>query len=109
MLESLFGNKTTERILFFIERYGEGYPNKIANTFRIRVNAVQQQMRRLENGGIVVSRLMGKVRIYQFNPRYPFVAELKALIKKAITFLPESEIQKYYMLRTRPRKEGKPR
>jgi len=108
MLEPLFGNRTTERILFFLERYGEGYPNKIANSFGIRVNAVQQQMKRLENGGIVVSRLMGKVRIYQFNPRYPFVGEIKTLIKKAITFLPESEIQKYYMLRTRPRKEGKP-
>ncbi len=107
MLEALFGNKTTERILFFIERYGEGYPNGIANTFGIRVNAVQQQMRRLENGGIVVSRLMGRVRIYQFNPQNPFTAEIKALIKKAFTFLAKAEIEKYYMQRTRPRKEGK--
>lgn len=108
MLESLLGNKTTEKVLFFLERYGEGYPNKIATTFGIQVNAVQQQMKRLEDGGIVVSRLMGKVRIYQFNPRYPFLDELKALLKKAVTFLPESEIEKYYMLRTRPRKPGKP-
>lgn len=108
MLEALFGNRTSEKILFYLERYGEGYANRIATTFAIPVNAVQQQLKRLEDGGVVVSRLMGKVRIYQFNPRYPFVNELKALLKKGMAFLPESDIEKYYMQRTRPRKAGKP-
>ena len=108
MLESIFGNKTTERILFFIERYGEGYPSGIAATFGMRVNAVQQQLKRLENGGVVSSRLMGKVRIYRFNPNYPFEKEVRAILSKAIDFLPKKEIEKYYMKRTRPRKQGKP-
>jgi hypothetical protein len=69
---------------------------------------VQQQMKRLENGGILASRLMGKVRIYKFNPNYPFVKELRQLLSKAMDFLPKNEINNYYMQRTRPRKQGKP-
>jgi DNA-binding transcriptional ArsR family regulator len=68
---------------------------------------VQQQLRRLEEGGVVVSRLYGRVRLYEFNPRYPFLDELRALLAKAMEYLPQEEIDKYYMRRTRPRRPGK--
>jgi len=32
MLESLFGNVTVEKILFFLNVYGEGYPLGMAKT-----------------------------------------------------------------------------
>jgi hypothetical protein len=108
MLESLFGNRTIEKVLLFIERYGNGYPKNISDTFGIRVNGVQRQLQRLEGGGILISRFYGKVRLYQFNPRYPFLKELRALLNKAIQFLPPEEIKKYYLKRTRPRRQGKP-
>lgn len=76
--------------------------------FNIPVNGIQQQMDRLENGGVLVSSLVGKTRLYQFNPRYPFLKELKSLIQKAMDFLSENELNKYYRKRTRPRKKGKP-
>jgi len=75
--------------------------------FNIPVNGIQQQMDRLENGGVLVSSLVGKTRLYQFNPRYPFLKELKSLIQKAMDFLSENELNKYYRKRTRPRKKGK--
>ncbi|MDO8281158.1 MAG: winged helix-turn-helix domain-containing protein [Thermodesulfovibrionia bacterium] len=108
MLESLFGNITIEKIFFFINTYGEGYPLGMAKTFDLPVNRIQQQLKRLEEGGIVVSRLAGRVRLYTFNPRYPFLNELKALISKAYDFFPENEKEKYYRQRTRPRRAGKP-
>ncbi len=108
MLEGLFGNVTVERILFFLNVYGEGYPLGMAKVFGVPVNRIQQQLKRLENSGIVVSRLMGKVRLYTFNPRYPFLKELKPLLSKAYEFIPEKEKDKYYRLRTRPRRAGKP-
>lgn len=108
MLESLFGNEMLEKVLFYLAVYGEGYPNGMAKTFGEPVNRIQQQLKRLERGGIVVSRLMGNVRIYTFNPRYPFLKEVKALIEKAYRFLPESERSRYYLKRTRPRRAGKP-
>ena len=109
MLEGLFGNITIEKILFYLNVYGEGYPLGMARTFGMPVNRIQQQLKRLENSGIVASRLTGNVRIYTFNPRYPFLKELKVLVGKAYEFLPERERDTYYRKRTRPRSAGKPR
>lgn len=108
MLEGLFGNITVEKILFYLYAYGEGYALGMARIFGMSVNRIQQQLKRLENNGIVASRLTGNVRIYIFNPRYPFLKELKALMTRAYEFLPEKEKDRYYRMRTRPRRAGKP-
>ena len=108
MLEGLFGNSIVEKIFFTLFVYGEGYGLGMARSFNEPVNRFQQQFKRLENAGIIVSRLVGKTRVYTFNPRYPFLKELKALISKAFEFVPESERNKYYRKRTRPRRAGKP-
>lgn len=108
MLEGLFGNVMIEKILFFLFVYGEGYPLGMARTFGVPVNRIQQQLRRLENNGIVASRLVGKVRLYTFNPRFPFLKELNALTARAYEFVPESEKEQYYRMRRRPRRAGKP-
>ena len=108
MLEPILGNSTIEKILFTLESYGQTYPLGLSKMFNIPVNGVQQQMDRLENGGVIVSSKVGRTRLYQFNPRYPFLIELKALIKSAMEYLSEKELQKYYRKRTRPRKKGKP-
>ncbi|MBI5640448.1 MAG: winged helix-turn-helix transcriptional regulator [Nitrospirae bacterium] len=108
MLEGVFGNITVEKILFTLYVYGEGYPLGMARTFGDSVNRFQQQLKRLEDAGIVASRLIGRVRVYTFNPRYPFLGELKTLIEKAFEFLPEKEKGAYYSKRTRPRRTGKP-
>jgi DNA-binding transcriptional ArsR family regulator len=108
MLEGLFGNIIVEKIFFFLITYNEGYPLGIAKVFGVSVNRIQQQLKRLENSGIVTSRLLGKVRLYTFNPRYPFLKELKQLIEKAFEFVPDAEKEKFYRQRTRPRRAGKP-
>ncbi len=108
MLEGLLGNVTVEKIFFFLNTYGEGYPLGIAKVFGEPVNRIQQQLKRLETSGIVVSRLVGKVRLYTFNPLYPFLKELQLLLSKAYEFIPEKEKEKYYRIRTRPRRAGKP-
>lgn len=107
MLEGVFGNLTIEKILFTLYVYGEGYPLGMASAFGEPVNKFQQQLKRLENTGIIASRLIGRVRIYTFNPRYPFLPELKALLAKAYEFLPEKDKAAYYKKRTRPRRAGK--
>ncbi len=108
MLETLFGNKVIEKILFYLLTYETGYIRGIAKTFSIPVNGISQQLNRLEEGGVIVSRKIGKIRMYYFNPRYPFLPELKALLQKAMDVLPEVEIEKFYRQRTRPRCKGKP-
>src|SRR3989339_1941364 len=108
MLEALFGNDKIEKILFYILVYNDCYAKAVADLYKIPLNGVQQQLQRLENGGNIVSQKKGNVRLYQFNPRYPFLIELKALLQRAMDVLPEEQIQKYYRMRTRPRRTGKP-
>jgi len=108
MLEGLFGNAVVEKIFFTLFVYGDGYPLGMAKTFDEPVNKFQQQLKRLEEGGIIVSRLLGNVRLYTFNPRYPFMPELKALIAKAFEYIPKEEKGLFYTKRTRPRRPGKP-
>lgn len=108
MLEPILGNSTVEKILLFISVYGEGYATRMSNIFRIPLNGIQQQLKRLEEGGVLVSQLKGKTRIYKFNPRYLFLRELKNILEKALELLPRDEVKKYYRQRTRPRRKGKP-
>jgi len=108
MLEGLFGNPVIEKIFFTLLVSDDAYPLGLAKNFNEPVNRFQQQLKRLEDNAIIVSRLVGRVRLYTFNPRYPFLEELKALTKKAYGFLPEKERDRYYRKRTRPRRSGKP-
>ena len=108
MLEGLFGNIVIERILFTLYVYGDAYALGLAKLFGEPVNRFQQQLKRLEDAGIVASRRVGRTRLYSVNPRYPFRKELMALVEKAFEFVPEKEKETYYRKRTRPRRAGKP-
>ncbi len=49
---------------------------------------LHKQLEQLEAGGVLFSRLAGRTRLYGFNPRYPFLQELKALLDKAWASIP---------------------
>lgn len=108
MLETLFGNIIIEKILFSLLVYEEVYATGLARAFDEPVNRFQQQLKRLENGNIIVSRLAGKTRLYSINPRYPFRRDLMGFMTRAFEFVPDGEKERYYRKRTRPRKAGKP-
>ena len=109
MLDFLFGNATAEKVLLYLERYEEGYAKAIADTFEsVSVSMVQQQLARFERGGLLVSLLKGRTRLFVWNPRYPFLAEVRSLLAKALRALPESERRGYFAQRRRPRRTGKP-
>ena len=108
MLESILDNKTKERILFTLLVKKELYARDMASTLKTSLSPVQNQLKKLEKGGVVVSRLKGRTRLYSFNPRYPFLKELEALLAKAMVFVPAKEKERYYNPRLRPRRAGKP-
>ena len=107
MLDRLFG-EVGSRVLLFIRALGDGYAREIADNFDLTLSTVQQQLAKLEEAGVLASRTRGTVRLYQFNPRYPFLHELHQLLDKALEYLPEADRKKYYERRTRPRRAGKP-
>jgi hypothetical protein len=107
MLKPLLGSKSSEKVLIFIEVLDEGYAREISRFFEIALDPIQKQLDKLELGGILVSFIKGRTRIYTFNPRYPFLKELKGLLDKALTFYPEEERERLLMNRRRPRRRGK--
>ena len=107
MLEPLLGSISSEKALIFIEARGEGYPREISRFFEMSLNPIQKQLEKLELGGILVSFLKGRTRLYTFDPRYPFLKELKEILDKAITFYPEDVRERLLMNRRRPRRRGK--
>lgn len=108
MIESLVGNPTTEKVLLFLHNYDEGYGAQIAKNFEISLSQVQKQLEKLELGGFFVSRVIGRTRVYSWNPRNPLNKKVRELLDEVLKTLPEKEIKKYYRLRTRPRRKGKP-
>lgn len=109
MLEYLFGNVIIEKILFYLYVNQKCYPSQLSKTFETPLYSFQRALQRLEKGGVIVSHYEGKTLIYQFNPRYPFLKELKIFLDKAYNFFPK-EIRQYYepITRKRPRRSGKP-
>ena len=108
MLEPLFESEKKERILLYLYTHGESYARDIARVFQYYINTVQNQLLNLERNGVLYSKLMGKVRLFGLNPRYPFKKELEALLEKVLKFISEEEKEKYYKPRLRPRRTGKP-
>jgi DNA-binding transcriptional ArsR family regulator len=109
VLEGLFGNATSEKVLLYLEQYGEGYATRIADTFEgVSVSMVQAQLERFENAGLLVSLMKGRTRLFTWNPRYAFREEVRALLRKALRALPEHERRRYFSERRRPRRTGKP-
>ena len=107
MLDKLLGNETAEKVLLYIANYGEGHTSGIAQTFEIPKSQVYKQLIKLEEGGVLVGRSLGNLRMFSINPRCPYKSELEVLLMKALKLLPKSEIEKYYRQRRRPRRTGK--
>ena len=108
MLEPLFESTAKEKILLYLYTHGESYPREMARELGLYINAVQYQLLKLEKGGVLYSKLKGKVRLFGLNPRFPFKKELEALLEKALTFLKDEKSLGLFKPRLRPRRTGKP-
>lgn len=108
MLESLLGSRSREQVLLFIVARGEGYAREIARFFDVDYRPIRNQLLKLEEGGVLVSRPAGRTTLYTLNPRCPYRDELVALVEKVLTFCPEGLRERLMRNRRRPRRQGKP-
>ena len=107
VLKGILRAETQEKVLIYLLLRGGGYGKSIAEFYGAPTNPIQKQLARLEADGVVVSQLIGKVRNYELNPRYPFLDPLKQLLKAAIEAYPAETVNELMMRRTRPRQAGK--
>ena len=107
MIEAILGSKSAERVLVYILARDEGYAREIASFYNTDLKSIQMQLDKFEKSGLLASRTVGRTRPYEFNPRYPFLNELKALLGKALSCYPAHEQEALVMNRRRPRARGK--
>ena len=108
MLETLLGSRSSEQVLIFLLARNEGYPTEIAQFYDADLYAIQRQLEKMESSNILVSRKVGRTRVYEFNPRYAFLEELKSILEKALSYYPEEIREDLLMNRRRPRRSDKP-
>jgi sugar-specific transcriptional regulator TrmB len=107
VLETILGNRSAAQALLFLEAYGSGHASRIAATYGVPVNQIYLQLRRLEAGGVLVSRSVGRTRLFEFNMRNPTVRKLRDLLSAELDMMPAEEVRAYYRQRQRPRRTGK--
>ena len=108
MIEAILGSASSEKVLVFLMARDEGYARDIARFFSTDLAPIQKQLARLEAGGVLASRVVGRTRLFAFNPRYPMIEELKALLARTLEFYPDEIRDRLVMNRRRPRRTGKP-
>lgn len=108
MIETIFGNVTAAKIMLYLFHYGEAYASGISRDMKITLSQVQKQLDKFEEAGILVSKSMGRVRIYTFNPKIAVTKKLKELIQVFYDAIPLEQKEELFAVRRRPRRKGKP-
>ena len=108
MIETIFGNVTAAKIMLYLFHNGEGYASGISNDMGITKSQVIKQLNRFEAAGVFVSKEMGRVRVYTFNPKLGLTKKLKDLIQVFYDSIPLDQKEDLFSARRRPRRKGKP-
>jgi hypothetical protein len=107
-LAELLGSKTAEKIFLYLYHYPEGHARGIAKDMKMGFGQVERQLKRYEDIDLLISRLVGKTRVYLFNPRYVFHTQMKDMIAKLYNSLPIADKKLLFPARQKPRKRDKP-
>jgi len=107
-LEALFGNRTAAKLMLYLFHYGEAYATGAARDLGTALSPVQRQLDKFEASGILVSNLLGKTRVYTFNPKFPATRRLRDLIQVFYEAISLEERERLFPARRRPRRRGKP-
>ena len=105
-LIGLFGSESAYRVLLYLENYDSGYASQIARTFGISLNQAQNQLKKFEEIGLLVSRKEGTTRTFYFK-KSPITDALRSFLRSMLEVLPRKSIEKYFRERRRPRRQGK--
>jgi hypothetical protein len=109
MLGVIFGNENAERVLQYLLAKENGYLSEISEYYGIAPSILKKQLDKFESGNVIVGKSVGRTRVFELNPRYPFIKELIALLKRARMAYPEEEREDLINpKRVRFRKKDKP-
>ncbi|MDE2481182.1 MAG: winged helix-turn-helix transcriptional regulator [bacterium] len=101
----LFGSATRTDILVAVALLEETYARELARALELAPLTVQRILNDLEREGALVSRLVGRSRVFAINPRMYGGIELREFLMK---YARKTTVQeRLARLRRRPRRAGK--
>ena len=80
MLEGLFGNKSAVKVMLAIFMHEEMHASAIAQLHNTAVDPIKKQLERFEQSGFLISRNVGRSRLYRFNENNPLIDPLKQML-----------------------------
>jgi predicted transcriptional regulator len=104
---SPFGSWTRTRVLLALQLLEDSYPRQLARLLGLSISGVLKGIRSLELDGLIAGRTVGTTRIFQINPRYFAVSELRAYLAR-LADADELLRERVATIRRRPRRTGKP-
>jgi len=108
MLDKILGSEVAMKIMFHLVHYHEIYPSAVARDYKIALSAVQKQFARFEEAGVLVSKTVGRTRVYMFNKKLKAAMKFFELVKVYYDGLSIKDKEKIFSTRRRPRRPGKP-
>ena len=108
MLKPLLGTKNRELTLQYTLCFESGYAREIAKYLDASLQSIQNQLNNFEDGGVMLSKMHGRTKVFFFNPSYALLDELFALLNKAKEYYKPELKYKFEMQRKRPRRVSKP-
>jgi len=89
MLEGLLGNKSAEKVMLALYVNEELHASAIAQIYQTALDPIKKQLERFEEAGFLVSRVVGRSKLYSFNERHPLHESLMQMI--GIAFKAENQ------------------
>lgn len=86
ILEALFTSQARVEVLklFFLWSSGRHYMREISSLTDQPIRAVQRELARLEDAGLLLSKVEGNRKYYQANRQSPIFSELRSLMVKTV-------------------------
>ncbi len=83
ILETLFSSAARVHVLrlFLLQPSGQFYQREIERETGQPIQAVQREVKRLEEVGLLTHSTEGNRKFYRLNPEFPLLAELTALFR----------------------------
>ena len=86
MIDALISSKTRIKLLlkFFLNSSTTAYLRSLENEFGDSTNAIRLELNRLEDAGMLVSKMDGNKKVFQANTQHPLFSEIHNIILKHI-------------------------
>ena len=107
-IAGLLGSKAKESLLMYLFARGKAYVSEVAAFYpELSRSAIQNAAEVLEKDGVLVEGQQGNLRIYEFNPRCPYVRNLQLMLQDVSKCYPPSDRERLFIYRAAPRRKGK--